>query len=220
MGRGTALCKLLFCNGFSINPWLLTPPTSVGFMARAAPYLVEAALAKNLTHRSRENEFTDGRVWAKKTRVSFRTTTGLNELRVREERPQSRELSRLSGHPLPHPLAPCVRMPSGLETSRPCGRGRAGDPSPDSSADSGIWRPIAGNRPTTFRATSWHGSVTAPVPTGLTGYDLFNRLRQDGALVWKGSPAKDMCRSLPAGVSSSPPLAPSRRDTLRSQSVP
>ncbi len=37
-------------------------PISVGFMARAAVVEVEAALAKNLPHRSRENEFTDGRV--------------------------------------------------------------------------------------------------------------------------------------------------------------
>ena len=36
-------------------------PISVGFMARAAAIAV-AALAKNLPHRSRENEFTAGRV--------------------------------------------------------------------------------------------------------------------------------------------------------------
>ena len=39
---------------------LAASPTSVGFMARAAPCSVDAALAKNLPHRSRENEFTDG----------------------------------------------------------------------------------------------------------------------------------------------------------------
>ena len=38
-------------------------PTSVGFMARAAVILVEAALAKNLPPRSRENELPDGRVY-------------------------------------------------------------------------------------------------------------------------------------------------------------
>ena len=32
-------------------------------MARAAPCKVDAALAKNLPHRSREHEFTDGRVY-------------------------------------------------------------------------------------------------------------------------------------------------------------
>ena len=37
-------------------------PTSVGFMARVASTLLDATLAKNLPHRSRENEFTDGRV--------------------------------------------------------------------------------------------------------------------------------------------------------------
>jgi hypothetical protein len=37
-------------------------PTSVGFMARAA-LVVVAALAKNLPHRSREHEFSAGRVW-------------------------------------------------------------------------------------------------------------------------------------------------------------
>jgi hypothetical protein len=37
-------------------------PTSVGFMARAAAIAV-AALAKNLPHRYRENEFTAGRVF-------------------------------------------------------------------------------------------------------------------------------------------------------------
>ena len=37
-------------------------PISVGFMARAAACVKVVALAKNLPHRSRENEFTDGRV--------------------------------------------------------------------------------------------------------------------------------------------------------------
>jgi len=42
-------------------------------MARAAPYMVEAALAKNLPHRSRENEFTDGRD-TRKGQVSLNNT--------------------------------------------------------------------------------------------------------------------------------------------------
>jgi len=41
---------------------LSASPTSVGFMARTAAVCVEAVLAKNLPHRSRENEFTGGRV--------------------------------------------------------------------------------------------------------------------------------------------------------------
>jgi hypothetical protein len=43
-------------------------------MARAATSLVVAALAKNLPHRSRENEFTDGRVgiFVKKYNSAYR----------------------------------------------------------------------------------------------------------------------------------------------------
>ena len=48
-------------------------------MARAAPYMVEAALAKNLPHRSRENEFTDGRVTIK-GQVSLKYTDGLKRV--------------------------------------------------------------------------------------------------------------------------------------------
>ena len=56
-------------------------------MARAAPDMVVAALAKNLPHRSRENEFTDGRVTTNKGQVSFRTTDGLKGFWLSEETP-------------------------------------------------------------------------------------------------------------------------------------
>jgi hypothetical protein len=46
----------------SWNGHFAASPTSVGFMARTAAVCVEAVLAKNLPHRSRENEFTGGRV--------------------------------------------------------------------------------------------------------------------------------------------------------------
>ena len=57
--------------------WRFTPlsasPTSVGFMARVASTLLDATLAKNLPHRSRENEFTDGRD-TRKGQVSLNNT--------------------------------------------------------------------------------------------------------------------------------------------------
>ena len=53
--RVTAMVSLPFLGCAS-------PPTSVGFMARAALFWVDAALAKNLPHRSREHEFTAGRL--------------------------------------------------------------------------------------------------------------------------------------------------------------
>ena len=62
VGRGSVFIIAFVHNAITYFLRCQTPPTSVGFMARAAPYSVEAALAKNLPHRSRENEFTDGRV--------------------------------------------------------------------------------------------------------------------------------------------------------------
>ena len=62
VGRGSVFVIAFVHNAIPCLPRCQTPPTSVGFMARAAPYIVEAALAKNLPHRSRENEFSDGGV--------------------------------------------------------------------------------------------------------------------------------------------------------------
>jgi hypothetical protein len=50
---------------------LATPPISVGFMARAASYIVEAALAKNLPHRSREHGLRTDGFTGKKTHVFY-----------------------------------------------------------------------------------------------------------------------------------------------------
>ena len=47
---------------------LTASPTSVGFNGSRGLYIVVAALAENLPHRSRENEFTDGRVLRVKDR--------------------------------------------------------------------------------------------------------------------------------------------------------
>ena len=119
---------------------MATPPTSVGFMARAAPCKVDAALAKNLPHRSRENEFTDGRVGRflrqegrrvlyelngfGRVQTSFQTTLTGDELAQRE-RPKTCELSRPAGIP-PRPFTPFGGTPYGLETSQDfCRNGRA-----------------------------------------------------------------------------------------------
>jgi hypothetical protein len=45
-------------------------------MARAACTLLDAALAKNLPHRSRENEFTDGLFLTTLGQMSFKKTDG------------------------------------------------------------------------------------------------------------------------------------------------
>jgi len=64
MGRGNNFKSSFVHNKFQVFSRFATPPTSVGFMARAAAIIcVDAALAKNLPRRSRShNGFTHGRV--------------------------------------------------------------------------------------------------------------------------------------------------------------
>ena len=74
-----ALCSPLFYRGFAT--WRHPRLRSVLWLAQQLP-VGSAALAKNLPHRSRENEFTDGRVgrfWEEKDDVSFTGTNGLHE---------------------------------------------------------------------------------------------------------------------------------------------
>ena len=76
--RGYPLVSIrpLFIVVLSCFRCLAACPISVGFMARATLLYVDAALAKNLPHRSRENEFTAGRVYEFTTCKGHMSLTG------------------------------------------------------------------------------------------------------------------------------------------------
>jgi hypothetical protein len=101
-------------------------PTSVGFMARAAVTMMEAALAKNLPQRSRANEFTAGRVLRVKDIMSLMVPTGYERVPGTSltswERGQRLERFRRTSGSLAKPPHPLCQDPFGLETHKTLGR--------------------------------------------------------------------------------------------------